>query len=697
MNLPLNKILLIDKGAANAAAIRFALSTVTGGDLWNLTWVNSLSEGLSILTQQTMNVILLGLSLPEGGMQAFLELKNQSQLPVIIFSSADDENQAAQLLHAGAQDFLVNGQITGRALVRSLRSAIERQSILRTLDERTREIELLYEAGQALSRTLDLDQLYETFLNILKKLMPCDHLFISSYEPASQMIYCVFAMTENIILDPSKFPPVHLEPEGKGSQSKVIRSGKSLLCEDWQAMTRTIETRYYIGDDGSVFTPDQIPEEEDITRSGIIVPIIFQDQVVGAIQILSIKLNGYTENDLRIAEALAAQIAVAANNAILYNRARFELDERRRAEADIKQQVERLMAISEIERTIGSSAEINENFPVLINQLRTCLHVDAVLILLVDPVQNDLVYTISSGFNQPGMENMRIKIGIDRAGSAYLEEKRISLVSLESPEVNFTQKVYWQAEGFQSFYSTPLIAKGSLQGVVEAFTRSPFDADFQWLEFFETLARQLSLAISEFSLFKNLQQSNLDLQQAYDATIQGWSNALDLRDKETEGHSIRVTDLTYRVAQQLGFSEEDLLHIRRGALLHDIGKMGVPDQILLKPGPLTDEEWVQMRKHPTYGYQLLLPIDYLKKSLEIPRSHHEKWDGTGYPEGLQGEEIPLAARIFSVVDVYDALGSDRPYRKPWPKEKIIAHIQSLSGSAFEPRIVDAFIKMISEE
>ena len=165
---------------------------------------------------------------------------------------------------------------------------------------------------------------------------------------------------------------------------------------------------------------------------------------------------------------------------------------------------------------------------------------------------------------------------------------------------------------------------------------------------------------------KALQEAHNNLQEAYDRTIEGWVRALDLRDRETEGHTQRVTELTIKVAKTLGFSAEELVHIRRGALLHDMGKMAIPDEILQKPGPLNEVEWEKMRQHPQYAYDMLSPITYLRPALDIPFCHHERWDGSGYPRGLKGEEIPLAARLFSIVDVWDALCSDRPYRKKMP-------------------------------
>jgi putative nucleotidyltransferase with HDIG domain len=209
------------------------------------------------------------------------------------------------------------------------------------------------------------------------------------------------------------------------------------------------------------------------------------------------------------------------------------------------------------------------------------------------------------------------------------------------------------------------------------------------------LAGQAAIAIDNFQLFEGLQRSTDELEQAYDATIEGWSHALDLRDHETEGHTQRVTEMTVALAREAGLDEAELLQVRWGSLLHDIGKMGIPDRILLKPGPLTDEEWVIMKKHPTFAWEMISPIRYLHTALDIPYCHHEKWDGTGYPRGLRGAQIPIPARIFAVVDVYDALTSDRPYRKAWSKENTLDHIREQSGKHFDPEVVDTFLKVIA--
>ncbi len=187
-------------------------------------------------------------------------------------------------------------------------------------------------------------------------------------------------------------------------------------------------------------------------------------------------------------------------------------------------------------------------------------------------------------------------------------------------------------------------------------------------------------------------RATFELEQAYRSTLEGWALALDKRDRETGEHSKNVTNKTVELALAMGINLEEIIHIRHGALLHDIGKMAIPDAILLKPGPLNDIEWIEMQKHPEIAREMLLPIDYLQPAIEIPYNHHERWDGSGYPRKLKGVEIPLAARIFSIVDVYDALSSDRPYRLAWPEKKVLAYIRDNAGVLFDPDVVKIFLE-----
>lgn len=234
-----------------------------------------------------------------------------------------------------------------------------------------------------------------------------------------------------------------------------------------------------------------------------------------------------------------------------------------------------------------------------------------------------------------------------------------------------------------------------LEAGADEFISKPFDR-------YELRARLLGITrLNRFHKLSeersNLEQAHTELKAAYDATIEGWSRAMDLRDRETEGHTQRVTQFTLKLAEAAGIKQEELIHIRRGTLLHDMGKLGVPDSILHKPDKLNDEEWELMRQHPQLAHDMLQPIEYLRPALDIPYCHHEKWDGTGYPRGLKGEEIPLSARIFAVVDVWDALTNDRSYRKAWSQEQTIEYIKEQSGKHFEPMVVEAFLKKINGE
>jgi putative nucleotidyltransferase with HDIG domain len=276
-----------------------------------------------------------------------------------------------------------------------------------------------------------------------------------------------------------------------------------------------------------------------------------------------------------------------------------------------------------------------------------------------------------------------------------MERRLQQIPNLAAAIPEFTRARLLQPESFIQYFSVPLLARGQVSGVLELYHRHDLRRNEDWFEFLNTLAGQVAIAIESIRLFESLERSNVELALAYDATIEGWSRALDLRDKETEGHSQRVTDMTMQLARSLGLSERELVYVRRGALLHDIGKMGVPDSILLKEGPLTESEWISMKRHPALAYEMLSPIRYMRPALDIPYCHHEKWDGTGYPRQLRGEQIPVAARLFAIVDVWDALRSDRTYRKAWAEEKVIAHIRELKGTHFEPAMVDAFLELLA--
>lgn len=352
--------------------------------------------------------------------------------------------------------------------------------------------------------------------------------------------------------------------------------------------------------------------------------------------------------------------------------------------------LQHLSALSKIDTAITSGINMNTSLTTVLEQVIEQLNVDAANVLLLDSSSQILKFFCGVGFRTKAVERTRLRLGESHAGRAALERVLVHISNLQDPG-NLLLTSQLVDENFVSFHGVPLISKGQVKGVLEVFNRTQFKPDDEWLGFLKALAGRAAIAIDNAMLFDDLSRSNKELSLAYNQTIEGWSRALDLRDKETEGHTLRVTNKALIFARSFGLNQDELEQFRWGALLHDIGKMGVPDAILLKPGPLTDEEWVLMRKHPTLAYELLSPIHHLRLAIDIPYCHHEKWDGTGYPRGLKSEQIPLAARIFTIVDVWDALTSDRPYRLAWPKEKTIEHIKSASGTHFDPQVVKTFI------
>ncbi len=369
-----------------------------------------------------------------------------------------------------------------------------------------------------------------------------------------------------------------------------------------------------------------------------------------------------------------------------------DISERKQSEVHAQRRIERLSTLRTIDAAIVSSFDLDVILQIILDQVIGQLQVDAAAILLRKRPAQTLEYAVVRGFHNSALRQLSLRIGDGCGGFVALHRRALRLPTMD-PSEDAPKILPTLDPQFSAYYGVPLIVKDHVEGVLEIFKRTPLDPDSEWLNFLETLAGQAAIAIDRAALFESMQLANIELSLAYDTTLEGWARALELRDIETEGHSRRVADMTVRLAQSMGVSDAELVQVRRGALLHDIGKMGIPDSILLKPGSLTDEEWEVMRKHPTYAYEMLAPITYFRPALDIPHYHHEKWDGTGYPHGLRGEQIPLAARIFAVVDVWDALCCDRPYRKGWPEARVHEHIRSLAGTHFDPQVVKAFIQL----
>src|SRR5215207_2189207 len=345
---------------------------------------------------------------------------------------------------------------------------------------------------------------------------------------------------------------------------------------------------------------------------------------------------------------------------------------------DLHRMLQKMERLMEINITLNSTLELAQVLDLIIAKAVEMLECEAGSILLCNKEENCLMFSASTSADSKTLAQIHIPLTDSLAGTIF--SKNIPLVvNNVDQDIRHNSSVAAQIH-FQthSLLGVPMRIQNRVIGVLEALNKKQGTFTEEDVKILTAIASQAAVAIENAQLVEALQES-------YETTLEGWAAALDLRDKETQGHSQRVTLLAVQLAQEVGMSKEDVAYLRQGALLHDIGKMGVPDRILHKNGPLTEEEKAIMREHPVNAYKMLYPITHLRPALDIPFCHHEKWDGSGYPRGLSGEAIPIAARIFGVVDVYDALTSDRPYRAAWSKEEVKKYLREQSGKLFDPK------------
>ena len=351
-----------------------------------------------------------------------------------------------------------------------------------------------------------------------------------------------------------------------------------------------------------------------------------------------------------------------------------------------------LRALMSVGQVINSSMGLRRVLEEVMDSLISLIHAERGFLMLRES-NGELAVQIARGIAHINLDEEAFKVS-KTVVRKVVESGTPVLTTNAQADPRFDAQMSVAAYQLRSILCVPLKLKDDLIGVLYVDNRAHAGIFKENdLELISGFADQAAVAINSARLFEDLQESHRELEKAYQATLEGWVRALDLRDKETEGHTQRVTILTQRLARSMGVDGEALVHITRGALLHDIGKMAIPDGILLKPGQLTDDERMLIQKHPVYAYEMLSPIAFLVPAIDIPYCHHEKWDGSGYPRGLRGKDIPFAARIFPVVDVWDALTSNRPYRKALPQYEVRQRIKNDSGKHFDPVVVDAFMEM----
>lgn len=536
-------------------------------------------------------------------------------------------------------------------------AAIKNALLYKEARQRAQDFATLYEASQTLAGKASLDMVFRDIAQYAYRLLGSAGVGIYRYNPTGQSLH--------VVLSTHPSAPVGTRLElGEGMAGRIAQSRQPMRVDDytaWEGRSHQYEKTSF----GAVLE----------------VPMLYREELVGVLAAFELRGSPrkFTEEDERLLTLFATQAAAAIHSARLLE--------------ETRQRLLRIQTLRRIDRVIAGSIDINVTLNTVLDEVISQHGIDAASILLLEPDTLRLECAALRGFRRETIKDIPLRVGVGWPGRVVLERSALYIPDIRKHPRKDRRTDLFISEGFIAYRALPLIAKGKVQGVLEVLLQASFEADDEWNEFLLALAGQVAIALDNSTLFRNLERANLQLSLAYDATIEGWSHALDLRDKETEGHTQRVTEMTLELARAIGLEGEALLHIRRGALLHDIGKMGIPDAILHKPGPLTAEERSIIVQHPQLAYEMLSSIEYLHPALNIPYCHHEKWDGSGYPRGLKGHEIPLEARIFAIVDVYDALTSDRPYRKGWPKEKALDYIREETGKHFDPELVPIFLAL----
>lgn len=522
------------------------------------------------------------------------------------------------------------------------------------LKQREEELEIITSLSHALRSARSRYEVYPIILARLNRHLNAEGIALALYETNANEILVEKALGCFENLTGKRFP------SDQGILGGMVSNGQVQLVEK---VIPPLDT--YLTLPASV-------------QSLLAIPLIDHEQILGAIIVA--RNCSFTLSEVRLVNAIADITAVTLRRVMLAEQTEKRLNQ--------------MSALRTIETAINANLDLRFTLNILLDQVIHRLNLDAADVWLYHEQSGRLSYGGGYGFRGLNIRTAPLQLEYSLPGLVAKNGAPLFIPDLRKSNFSIHHTVPLEEEGFVAYYGLPLISRRRLHGVLELFHRKPLILSSDQKEFLESLVSTTAIAIDNARLIEDLKRTNAELVQAYDETILGWSLALEMRDSSTENHTRRVTEMTVRLAQAMGITGEDLTQIRRGAILHDIGKMAIPDHILRKTGSLTEEEAAIMRLHPLFARQMLESIAFLRPALAIPTYHHERWDGTGYPFGLKGEEIPLPARIFAVVDVWDALRHDRPYRTAWPEEKVRAYLQEEAGSHFDPKVVECFLQLL---
>jgi HD-GYP domain-containing protein (c-di-GMP phosphodiesterase class II) len=523
-------------------------------------------------------------------------------------------------------------------------------------------LSLLLELGQAFHSTLELDPLLATILRQMQSAAQSEDVSIWLLDAPHTRLTCTHAVG----------------PEAAGLIGRSLPAAAVLYGD---------EALVPVPGDGAAQGPGQPTSGAQVrigdafwggARSVIMARLEARGELLGTLTVANkLGQTAFSEADRALVTALAGHAAVAIQNAQLYEQQR--------------RNNERQRLLEQISRHMQQTLDTEVLIPLILEEVNKAIEADAQSLWLLDIETGLIVCTYATGPGGEAIKKVTVPLGMGIVGSSVASQTAIMIPDAQSDERVF--KAADQQTGFvtRSLLCVPLVRQGKSIGAIEAVNKhggNLFGQDD--LELLRNIADSAALSIENARLYA-------DLSASYDGTLDALTAALDLRDRETEGHSRRVVEYTARLARQMGLPEAEIRNICRGALIHDIGKIGVPDAILLKPGLLEPEERRIMEKHPIAGYEMLLGVPYLEQEMPIVLAHQEHWDGTGYPFGLKGREIPLGARLFAIADTFDALTSDRPYRLGRSCDEALVVIAAEAGRQFDPEAVAAFMMVPSME